>query len=52
MSRAPPPDKPGRKIVGGGNNSNKLLKTPLSNLKNDQHDALMEEFKRAHKKVN
>ena len=28
-----------------------VKKTPLANLKNDKHDALMAEFKKAHKKV-
>ena len=35
----------------GAEPRNGAKKTPLANLKNDKHDALMAEFKRAHKKV-
>jgi hypothetical protein len=63
IPKAPPPPPPlptGATLLremnssikaGGGNAADKVKKTPLAKLKNDKHDALMEEFKRAHKKV-
>ena len=58
----PPPPPPagygtisksgGGETPSGTDESRKnVKKTPLANLKNDKHDALMAEFKKAHKKV-